>query len=145
MSEHALPPLMEPPAHCGFPSPAEQYIESPLDLNTLLVQKPAATYFVRVKGDSMEEAGIRENDILIVDRSLEVYDGAIVIAAVDQEFTVKYFYRQDGKILLIPASPHYTPIELTGEHELRLFGVVTACIHQFTGSRHRRARGREKQ
>ena len=136
MQNDSLPPLMSSPASCGFPSPAEQYIESPLDLNTLLVRKPAATYFVRARGNSMENAGIRNNDILVVDRSLDVYNNAIVIAAVDQEFTVKYFRRENDRILLIPANPEYRTIELNAESELRIFGVVTACIHQFsTGHR----------
>lgn len=73
----------------GFPSPAEQYLEPPLDLNALLVKRPAATYFVRVEGDSMINAGINPGDLLIVDRSLTPTDGDVIIAAVDGEFTVK--------------------------------------------------------
>ena len=73
----------------GFPSPAEQYQEPPLDLNALLVKRPAATYFVKVEGDSMIGAGIREGDLLVVDRSLTPANGDIIIAAVDGEFTVK--------------------------------------------------------
>ena len=126
-----LPPLMAAPAVCGFPSPAEQYVESPLDLNELLVRKAAATFFVRAAGDSMTGAGIRNNDILVVDRSLEVTDGAIVIAAVDNEFTVKYFRRNARGICLEPANPAYKSICFSEGMELRIFGVVTACIHQF--------------
>ena len=73
----------------GFPSPAEQYQETPLDLNELLVKRPAATYFVRVEGDSMVGAGIRNGDLLVVDRSLRPADGDIIIASVDGDFTVK--------------------------------------------------------
>ena len=83
------PPLMESPVAAGFPSPAEQYAEMPLDLNELLVRNPPATYFVRASGDSMTGAGIRSGDILVVDRSLDAADGSIVIANVDGEFTVK--------------------------------------------------------
>ncbi len=75
----------------GFPSPAEQYMEPPLDLNELLVKRPAATYFVRVSGDSMIGAGINDGDILVVDRSLRPADGDIIIACVDGDFTVKRF------------------------------------------------------
>ena len=75
----------------GFPSPAEQYMEPPLDLNELLVKRPAATYFVRVSGDSMTGAGINDGDILVVDRSLRPADGDIIIACVDGDFTVKRF------------------------------------------------------
>ena len=72
----------------GFPSPAKQYQEPPLDLNELLVKRPAATYFVRVEGDSMVGAGIRDSDLLVVDRSLRPADGDVIIASVDGEFTV---------------------------------------------------------
>lgn len=122
---------MAAPAVCGFPSPAEQYIESPLDLNELLVRKPAATFFVRAAGDSMTGAGIRSGDILVVDRSLDVTDGAIVIAAVDNEFTVKFFRRTKEGVVLEPASRSYKSIRFSEGMELRIFGVVTACIHQF--------------
>jgi DNA polymerase V len=118
-------------AECGFPSPAEQYVDSPLDLNTLLVKHPAATYFVRAAGDSMRGVGILPGDILVVDRSLDAFDGAIVIACIDNEFTVKYFRRDEHGIRLEPANPAYPVIRFAGESELRLFGIVTACIHQF--------------
>ncbi|MDD2480202.1 MAG: translesion error-prone DNA polymerase V autoproteolytic subunit, partial [Victivallaceae bacterium] len=126
-----ISPLMSDSASCGFPSPAEQYIESPLDLNELLVQKPAATYFVRAEGDSMIEAGIRPNDILVVDRSVEAVDGSVVIAAVDNEFTVKYLRKDLFGIRLEASNSKYKPILFTEGMELRLFGVVTAVIHQF--------------
>ena len=130
-SPSPAPPLMASPAVCGFPSPAEQYIESPLDLNELLVKKPAATFFVRAAGDSMTGAGIRSGDILVVDRSLEISDGAIVIAAVDNEFTVKIFRRDARGVRLEAANPAFRPICFSEGMELRIFGVVTACIHQF--------------
>ena len=122
---------MVSPAVCGFPSPAEQYIESPLDLNELLVKKAAATFFVRAAGDSMKDAGIRSGDILVVDRSLDVTDGAIVIAAVDNEFTVKFFRRNGRGVMLEPANRAFKSILFSEGMELRIFGVVTACIHQF--------------
>ena len=129
--EYQHPPLMKATVSAGFPSPAEQYVESPLDLNELLVHHPAATFFVRAAGDSMLEAGIRPGDILVVDRSLNVTDGSIVIAAVNQEFTVKYFRRKDGRIYLEPANRKYRAILFEDGMELRVFGVVTAVIHQF--------------
>ena len=124
-------PLMETPVSCGFPSPAEQYIESPLDLNDLLVKRPAATFFVRAAGDSMLGAGIRPGDILVVDRSATPLDGSIVIACVDGEFTVKYLRRDDAGLRLEPANRKYKAIAFPEGRELRIFGVVTACIHQF--------------
>ena len=128
-----LPPMMASSAVCGFPSPAEQYVDSPLNLHELLVKKPAATYFVRADGDSMTGAGIRSGDILVVDRSLEPGNGSIVIACVDNEFTVKYFYRDEntGAVRLVPGNRKYRPILFTDGMELKIFGVVTACIHQF--------------
>jgi len=126
------PPLMESSVAAGFPSPAEQYAEMPLDLNELLVHNPPATYFVRASGDSMTGAGIRSGDILVVDRSLDASDGSIVIANVDGEFTVKYFRKDaDGSVRLEPANRRYRAIKFSEGMELRLFGVVTALIHQF--------------
>ncbi len=129
------PPLMATQVAAGFPSPAEQYVEAPLDLNELLVRRPAATFFVRAAGDSMVGAGIRPGDILVVDRSLEAGDGSIVIAAVDGEFTVKTLRREGGAVRLEAANPAYPAIPFTDGMELRLFGVVTAVVHQFVAPR----------
>ena len=92
----------------GFPSPAEQYLEPPLDLNELLVKRPAATFFVRVEGDSMIGAGIRDKDLLVVDRSLTPANGDIIIASVDGEFTVKT-YRTGMKAAAAAVSPRPRP------------------------------------
>lgn len=115
----------------GFPSPAEQYTEPPLDLNEYLVKRPAATYFVTVEGDSMVGAGIQPDDLLVVDRSISPADGDIVIASVDGSYTVKT-YRKDAKgVHLVPANPNYPVITLEPGQELDYFGKVTACIHRF--------------
>lgn len=137
VNEAGRPRLQGVPVCCGFPSPAEQYAESPLDLNELLITRPAATYFVRAAGDSMQGAGIREGDILVVDRSLEAQEGSVVIACVDGEFTVKYLRRSPEGPYLEPANRKYKPIRFTDGMELRLFGVVTAVIHQFVTNRKR--------
>lgn len=126
-----FPPLMTSPVMAGFPSPAEQYIDTKLDLNRLLAPHAAATFFVRASGESMNGAGIRSGDILVVDRSLEAVDGAIVIAAVDNDFTVKRLRKTPRRICLESANPQFADIELGDESELRLFGVVTAVIHRF--------------
>ncbi|MBP5786389.1 MAG: translesion error-prone DNA polymerase V autoproteolytic subunit [Kiritimatiellae bacterium] len=123
-------PFMGGLVMAGFPSPAEQYVEKPLDLNELLVARPAATYFVRAAGDSMEGMGIRSGDLLVVDRSLEPWDGAVVIACVDGEFTVKTFRKGRGGVRLEAANPAYKPIRFREGMELRVFGVVTAVIHR---------------
>lgn len=123
----------------GFPSPAEQYAEPPLDLNELLVRRPAATYFVRVSGDSMSGAGISDGDLLVVDRSLTPADGDVVIACVDGDFTVKTLRFGKGarkmgegmEVRLVAANPKYPDIVLKPGQELDYFGKVTACIHRF--------------
>ena len=122
----------------GFPSPAEQYLEPPLDLNALLVKRPAATYFVRVEGDSMINAGINPGDLLVVDRSLTPVDGDIIIASVDGEFTVKRLRIEVEKkggggqrkvYSLEPGNDAYPVIHLKSGHELDFFGKVTTVIH----------------
>ncbi len=124
------PPLMAAHVAAGFPSPAEQYAEEPLDLNEYLVRNAPATYFVRAAGDSMVEAGIQDGDVLVVDRSRDVADGAIVIAAVDGEFTVKRFRRDARGIFLEAANPRYKPIRMAEGAECRVFGVVTGLVRK---------------
>ena len=125
----------------GFPSPAEQYQEPPLDLNELLVKRPAATFFVRVQGDSMIGEGIHDGDLLVVDRSLRPASGDVIIACVDGDFTVKTYRRERKKdtngtfrdeVRLEPANPNYPAIVLKRGQELDYFGKVTACIHRFS-------------
>ena len=123
----------------GFPSPAEQYQEPPLDLNELLVKRPAATFFVRVQGDSMIGEGIHDGDLLVVDRSLRPASGDVIIACVDGDFTVKTLrvgnggrgMGNGGEIRLVAANPKYPDIVLKPGQELDYFGKVTACIHRF--------------
>ncbi len=115
----------------GFPSPAEQYQEQPLDLNELLVRHPSATFFVKVSGESMIGAGIRDGDLLVVDRSPRPKSGDVIIAAVDGEFTVKTYIRDASGIRLVPANPEFPEIRLSEGQELDYFGKVTACIHRF--------------
>ena len=115
----------------GFPSPAEQYQEPPLDLNELLVKRPAATFFVRVQGDSMIGAGIHDGDLLVVDRSLRPASGDVIIACVDGDFTVKTYRRDKNGTRLEPANPDFPVIYIKPGHQLDYFGKVTACIHRF--------------
>jgi len=117
----------------GFPSPAEQYQEPSLDLNELLVKRPAATFFVRVQGDSMIGEGIHDGDLLVVDRSLRPASGDVIIACVDGDFTVKTFRRDKNGVRLEPANPDFPVIRVKSGQELDYFGKVTACIHRFVG------------
>jgi DNA polymerase V len=114
----------------GFPSPAEDYIDSRLDLNDLLIKNPNSTFFLKVAGDSMLKASINDGDILLVDKSLEAKHNDIVIAVLDNEFTVKRLYKKDGKILLIPENDKYKPINIEKDKELAIWGVVTSVIHK---------------
>ena len=122
-------PLFSGKVAAGFPSPADDYIEKTLDLNELLVQKPAATFFVRAQGDSMLGAGIHSNDILVVDRSLEPISGKIVICALNGELTVKRLQNYNGMIVLAAENPDYAEILVTAEADLVIWGVVTNVIH----------------
>ena len=126
----ALPlPLFSGKVAAGFPSPADDYVEKSLDLNELLVQKPAATFFVRAQGESMLGAGIHPNDILVMDRSLEPVPGKIVICALNGELTVKRLERGNGQWQLKAENPAYADIIIHEELELVIWGVVTNVIH----------------
>ncbi|GAB6096883.1 translesion error-prone DNA polymerase V autoproteolytic subunit [Desulfatiferula olefinivorans] len=122
-------PLFMVPVTAGFPSPADDYVEGRLDLNAHLVKHPAATFFVRVAGDSMIGAGIHPGDILVVDRSLEAVDKRVVIAVVNGELTVKRLRMTQGRITLRAENPAYAPLEISPDMEFEIWGVVTTVIH----------------
>ena len=122
-------PLFNGKVAAGFPSPADDYVEKNLDLNELLVQKPAATFFVRAQGESMLGAGIHPNDILVVDRSLEAVPGKVVICAINGELTVKRLERVNDQWQLKAENPAYADIVIHDELELVIWGVVTNVIH----------------
>ncbi len=113
----------------GFPSPADDYMEGDLNLNEHLIKHPTATYFVRASGDSMTGAGIFPGDLLIVDRSLEPVHGRVVIAEVDGQLAVKRLFRMHGKAALQSENPNHPTIELAEGSEVRIWGVVTHCLH----------------
>jgi DNA polymerase V len=122
-------PLFIGKVAAGFPSPADDYVDKTLDLNELLIQKPAATFFVRAQGESMLGAGIHPNDILVVDRSIEPVPGKIVICALNGELTVKRLAREHEQWQLKAENPAYTAIPLTDDLDLVIWGVVTNVIH----------------
>ena len=116
----------------GFPSPADDYVERRLDLNQHCIHHPEATYFLRVSGHSMTGAGIHDNDILVVDRSLKPAHGKIVVAILDGEFTVKRLSREagaGGHLSLTPENSNYPRIEIQDGQELEIWGVATFVIH----------------
>jgi DNA polymerase V len=126
----AFSQLMPTPVHAGFPNPAEDAHGLPLDLNELVVKHPVSTYYLRVAGDSMIDAGIIEGDIVVVDKSLDPKSGDIVVAAVDGDFTLKHLKRKGQEAWLVPANPAYQPIALHEAADAQLWGVVTYVIHK---------------
>lgn len=122
-------PMFNGKVAAGFPSPADDYVEKTLDLNELLVQKPAATFFARAQGESMLGAGIHPNDILIVDRSIAPVSGKIVICALNGELVVKRLKSHNGQWLLASENPDYPDIIMREELDTVIWGVVTSVIH----------------
>ncbi len=126
-----LPLLLLGSARAGFPSPAEDLQEHSIDLIEVLVTHPQATYVIRARGDSMVEAGIFDNSLLVVDRALKPRNQDIVLAQLDGEYTIKYFYQRAGITKLKAANPTYPDIVPKEGQTLQVWGVVTACIKQF--------------
>ena len=122
-------PLFLVPVSAGFPSPAEDYIEGRLDLNQYLIKNPAATFFVKVSGSSMIDAGIHDGDILIVDRSLQAADKKVVIAVVNGELAVRRIRTEGGRLTLIAENRDYQPLRVEEEMGFEVWGVVTNVIH----------------
>lgn len=114
----------------GFPSPADDFLEEKLDLNEKLIKHPAATFFVRVSGNSMIKAGIHSGDMLIVDRSLDAKSGSVVVAVIDGEFTVKRISFKGERLYLMPENPRFKPIEIKPESNFQVWGIVTNVIHK---------------
>lgn len=127
----ATVPLVSSKVAAGFPSPADDYLDRALDFNELLIKNPAATFAVRVAGDSMIGAGIFSNDIAIVDRSLSPTDRCIILALVDGEFTLKRYRRRGGKIWLQAENPEYKDIQITDKIPFEVWGVISNSIRTF--------------
>lgn len=124
-------PLFTETISAGFPSPADDYIEKKLDLNEHLIKNPSSTFLLKVKGDSMTDAGINDGDILVVDRSIEPSDGKIVIGVVDSEFTVKRILKKGKKLFLQAENKDYKPIEITEDMDFKIWGIVSYAIHKY--------------
>jgi len=118
------------PVSAGYPSPADDYLEGSLDLNQHLITHPTATFFVRVAGESMREAGIHSGDVLIVDRALPPSDGSVIIAIVNGELTVKRLSKRQGTLMLVPENQQYPPLPITETTAFEVWGVVTYVIHR---------------
>ena len=103
--------------HAGFPSPADDFLEGSLDLDSLVIRHPEATFFARVEGD-----------MLVVGKAVEPYDGCLAVSCVDGEFTLKGVRIEPDKIVLIPANPKYEAVEITPENEFAVWGVVRYIV-----------------
>ncbi len=113
----------------GFPSPADDYINSGIDLNEELIHNPTSTFFLRVSGHSMSNAGIQDGDLLVVDRSLNPHPGHIVIAVLDGAFTLKRLALKNETLYLEADHPNYPPIELWQYEDVQIWGVAVHSIH----------------
>lgn len=134
-SPHTARPVFRPlvafPVSAGFPSPADDYLEGRIDLNEYILTHPAATFYVRVKGDSMSGAGIHDGDLLIVDRAAEFANNCIVIARIGDEFTVKRIRVKEKRTFLMPENEAYPPIELDGDSDCEIWGRVVGSLRKF--------------
>jgi DNA polymerase V len=126
-NKNAVPEMLSA-VQAGFASAADDHIERHLDLNELVIKQPEATFFVRVQGDSMLEAGIQTGDILVVDRSREAIHGKIVIAVIDGEFTVKTLHIDKKGLFLMASNKRYKPLKIDPESDFSIWGVVTYVI-----------------
>jgi DNA polymerase V len=115
----------------GFPSPADDHVEAVLNLQELIVKDSACTFMVRVEGESMIRAGIYPGDMLVVDRSIEPINGDVVVAFINNEYTVKELHRLKDRIELRPANPTFAPITVSDGDELIIWGVVTTNLRMF--------------
>ena len=122
-------PIYENAVQCGFPSPADDFLDLDINLNDYLVKHKSATFCVKVNGSSMDGVGIHSGDVLIVDRAESVQNNSIVLAVIDNEFTVKSIKKNAGKLYLNPANDNYKPIEITEDMNFHIWGVVTFVIH----------------
>ena len=123
--------LIAPEIKAGFPSPAEDYLQDSLDFNRDLIRHPEATFYGRVDGDSMEEVGICDGDIAVIDRSVEPQHGDIVVGYINGEFTMKFLdltHKEQGYIELLPANKHYHPIRIDVKDNFEVWGVVVWTI-----------------
>ncbi len=127
--QRRLLPLAGATVAAGFPSPADDYVESRIDLNEALIRHPSSTFFLRVSGDSMRDAGILDGDLLVVDRAIEARAGLVVVAVVEGAFTLKHLRRHRGRWRLEAAHPDYPPLELGDGDDSCIWGVAIHAIH----------------
>ncbi|PKP12089.1 MAG: peptidase S24 [Bacteroidetes bacterium HGW-Bacteroidetes-4] len=121
-------PFVDEGISAGFPSPALDFVNLTIDLNKHLIKHPSATFYGRVKGQSLKNAGINDNDLLIIDRSIEPANGKIAVCYIDGEFTAKRIKKTKNELWLIPENDDYQAIKIEEENNLIIWGVVTHVI-----------------
>ncbi|NLN24968.1 MAG: translesion error-prone DNA polymerase V autoproteolytic subunit [Bacteroidetes bacterium] len=124
-------PFVEEGISAGFPSPALDFIDLTIDLNKHLIKHPSATFYGRVKGQSLKNAGINDGDLLIIDKSLEPINGKIAVCYIDGEFTAKRIKKSKEELWLMPENDDYPPIKIEEENDLIIWGIVTHVIKSF--------------
>ena len=124
-------PFFDVGISAGFPSPADDFIELSIDLNKTLIKNKDTTFFAKVKGHSMKNAGINDGDLLVIDKSLEPQNNKIAVCQIDGEFTVKRIKIEEGIVWLIAENEEYKPIKVTQENELMIWGIVIHSIKSF--------------
>ena len=123
-------PFIDTMVSAGFPSTADDYLDLPIDLNEYLVENSAATFYIRVSGNSMQDEGINDGDLLVVDRSKTPKNNDIIIGVLNGEFTVKKIQKTKTKLFMVAANKEYKKIEITEEMDFSVWGVVTYVIHK---------------
>ncbi|MDD3038594.1 LexA family transcriptional regulator [Bacteroides sp.] len=129
-------PYADEGIRAGFPSPAQDYMEMAIDLNKELIKHPASTFYGRVKGDSMKDAGVLDGDVLIIDKSLEPKNGDMAVCFIDGEFTLKYIEIEEKVIWLKPANEEYPPTKVTEYNDFIIWGIVTYVIKKTRNNKH---------
>ena len=128
-SEKLKIPLLSDAISAGFPSPADDYTEENIDLNEYLISNPYSTFFLRVKGESMINAGIRNKDLIIVDKSLTAKPGDIIVAMIDGEFTIKRLSIKNNELYLKAENYNYPNFRFKNHIDVQIWGVVIHSIH----------------
>ncbi len=124
-------PFVSSGISAGFPSPADDFLDSGIDLNKELIKNPYSTFYGRVRGDSMKDLGIHNGDLLVIDKSLEPQNGKIAVCYIDGEFTVKTIKIEGDCCWLVPANENYKPIKVTVENDFIVWGIVINVIKYF--------------
>lgn len=124
-------PFISDSLSAGFPSPALDFNAEPIDLNKELIRNPVSTFYGRIRGDSMVNAGIGDGDLIVIDKSISLRNGKIAVCFIDGEFTVKHVKVENNGCWLMPANDKYPPIQVTAANDFHVWGIVTHVIKSF--------------